>query len=58
MKFDIPIFQLKRLAKIQSRQNNMPLHIALDEIAREHGFSDWQHLVFRGKERAERRHGF
>ena len=49
MNFDIPVFQLKKLAKTRSRENNVPLNIALDQIAREQGFPDWHHLAFREK---------
>lgn len=45
MKLDIPIFKLKRQAKIISREENIPLHAALDRIAREHSFKTWSHLA-------------
>jgi replicative DNA helicase len=44
MKLSAPIFQLKRRAKLMARNNNVPLHEALDEIAREEGFARWSLL--------------
>lgn len=44
MKFSAPIFQLKRRAKLLARSNNMPLHKALDEVARREGFERWSLL--------------
>jgi replicative DNA helicase len=52
MKFDIPIFQLKRMAKKRTREVRIPLHRALYEVARSQGFRDWEQLVF--LERQER----
>ncbi|MGV1941327.1 DNA helicase [Agrobacterium sp. 22-211-1] len=44
MKLSTPIFQLKRRAKLMVRTNNIPLHEALDQIAREEGFARWSLL--------------
>ncbi|MDK1389947.1 DNA helicase [Sinorhizobium sp. 8-89] len=44
MKLSAPIFQLKRRAKLMARNNNVPLHEALDQIAREEGFAGWSLL--------------
>jgi replicative DNA helicase len=44
MKLSAPIFQLKRRAKLMARNNDIPLHRALDDIAREEGFSRWSML--------------
>ena len=44
MKLSAPIFQLKRRAKLLARKNNVPLHEALDQIAREEGFARWSLL--------------
>jgi replicative DNA helicase len=44
MKLSAPIFQLKRRAKLMARNNNVPLHEALDQIAREEGFARWSLL--------------
>jgi replicative DNA helicase len=47
MKFPIPIFILKQQAKRLSRQERIPLHEALDRIARREGFADWGLLASR-----------
>jgi replicative DNA helicase len=44
MKLSTPIFQLKRRAKLMVRNNTIPLHEALDQIAREEGFARWSLL--------------
>ncbi|ATU91432.1 DNA helicase [Phyllobacterium zundukense] len=44
MKLSAPIFQLKRRAKLMARHNGVPLHDALDQIAREEGFARWSLL--------------
>ncbi|TDW25906.1 KaiC protein [Rhizobium azibense] len=44
MKLSAPIFQLKRRAKLMARNNNVSLHEALDQIAREEGFARWSLL--------------
>ncbi len=44
MKLSAPIHHLKRQAKLLSRQNNMPLHQALDHIAGTQGFASWSLL--------------
>lgn len=44
MKLSVPIFQLKRRAKRVARNNNVPLHEALDQIACEEGFARWSLL--------------
>lgn len=44
MKLSAPIFQLKRRAKLMARGNGVPLNVALDQIAREEGFSRWSLL--------------
>jgi replicative DNA helicase len=47
MKLSAPVFQLKRRARRLVRQNNVPLHEALDQIAREEGFARWSLLSSR-----------
>jgi len=47
MKLSAPIFQLKRRAKLKARINNIPLHAALDQIAREEGYARWSMLSAR-----------
>jgi replicative DNA helicase len=44
MKLSAPIFQLKRRAKLMARSNSVPLNEALDQIAREEGFTRWSLL--------------
>ncbi len=39
-----PIYRLKRQAKLLARQNGIPLHEALDQMAIEEGFQSWSHL--------------
>ena len=45
MKLSAPIYALKREAKALSRQENIPLHAALDRIAVREGFSAWSLLA-------------
>lgn len=47
MKLSVPIFQLKRRAKRLVRDSKVPLHQALDQIAREEGFAKWSLLSSR-----------
>jgi replicative DNA helicase len=44
MKLSAPIYRLKQQAKALSRQESIPLHQALDRIARREGFSTWSLL--------------
>ena len=43
----IPLFYLKRKARLMSRRRGIPLAAALDEVAREQGFSSWSLLAER-----------
>lgn len=45
MKLSFPIFRLKRRARLLSREAKIPLHRALDDVAREEGFRSWSHLA-------------
>lgn len=45
MRLSAPIHRLKRLAKLASREQNIPLHQALDQIAAKEGFQGWSHLA-------------
>lgn len=45
MRLSAPIYQLKRNAKILSRNARIPLHEALNRIAAEQGFAGWSLLV-------------
>ncbi len=47
MKFSVPIYRLKRSAKTLARKENIPLHKALDRIAKIEGFSSWSLLAVR-----------
>ena len=47
MKFSVPIFTLKRRARAMARQDAIPLHQALDIIARQEGFARWSLLAAR-----------
>ncbi|MCR9260396.1 MAG: DNA helicase [Pseudomonadaceae bacterium] len=40
-----PLFVLRRQARLLAREQRIPLHQALDEIAREQGFSSWSLLM-------------
>src|SRR4051794_9293359 len=42
-----PIHRLKRRARLLSRREGIPLHAALDRIAREEGFRSWSMLAAR-----------
>jgi len=42
-----PIHRLKRHARLLSRREGIPLHAALDQVARGEGFSAWSMLVAR-----------
>lgn len=45
MKFSAPIYILKRQAKVFARKEKIPLHDALDRIAKEEGFGSWSLLA-------------
>lgn len=45
MKLSAPIFRLKRQAKQQAREKDIPLNQALDAIARAEGFQRWSQLA-------------
>ncbi|TQF33296.1 DNA helicase [Bradyrhizobium sp. UNPA324] len=45
MRLSAPIYHLKRRAKRLSREEGVPLHDALDRIARTEGFSAWSMLA-------------
>ncbi len=44
MRLSAPVYHLKRKARLLSRQQNIPLHAALDRIAAGEGFSGWSLL--------------
>lgn len=45
MKLSAPLYQLKKEARRQARDDGRPLHAALDAVARGEGFRSWSHLV-------------
>lgn len=44
MKLSAPVFRLKRRARTLAREEKIPLHQALDRLARREGFRSWGHL--------------
>ena len=44
MKLSAPVFRLKRRARTLARERKIPLHQALDRLARREGFRSWGHL--------------
>lgn len=44
MKLSAPVYHLKRRARLLARHHKIPLHAALDRIAREEGFPSWSLL--------------
>lgn len=44
MRLTAPIHVLKRNARLTSRETGIPLHAALDRIARDEGLRSWSHL--------------
>lgn len=49
MKPSAPVHRLKRRAKLLARTHDLPLHAALDRVAREEGFASWSMLAYRLK---------
>ncbi len=47
MRLSAPIFHLKRRARLMARDEKLPLHEALDRIARDEGFAAWSLLSSR-----------
>ncbi|MFK0162908.1 DNA helicase [Rhizobium sp. NPDC090279] len=47
MRLSAPVYHLKRKARLLSRQQNIPLHAALDRIAAGEGFQGWSLLAAR-----------
>jgi hypothetical protein len=45
MKLSAPVFQLKRRAKLMSRDRKIPLHAALNSVAEGEGFRTWSLLA-------------
>jgi replicative DNA helicase len=55
MELSQSIHRLKRRARLLSRREGIPLHAALDRLAREEGYSAWSMLVARSVARAHSR---
>ncbi|MCI5074923.1 DNA helicase [Oricola sp.] len=55
MKLSAPLYALKREAKALSRTESIPLHAALDRIARREGFQAWSLLMARAAARLDAR---
>lgn len=47
MQRSTPLYQLKRRAKLLARAEHIPLHAALDRVARDEGFAGWSLLSAR-----------
>jgi len=45
MKLSAPVYRLKRNARLLSRNRHIPLHQALDQIARQEGYESWSLLA-------------
>jgi len=45
MMLSAPIFRLKRQARLLARERQIPIHQALDQVARREGFRTWSHLA-------------
>ncbi|WP_454621766.1 DNA helicase [Bradyrhizobium cenepequi] len=45
MKLSAPIYHLKRKARLLSREERIPLHVALNRVALQEGYSDWSLLA-------------
>jgi len=45
MRLSAPVYHLKRKARLLSRQQNIPLHAALDRVAAVEGFGGWSLLA-------------
>jgi replicative DNA helicase len=50
MKLSAPIYRLKREARLLSREKNIPLHAALDQLAAQEGFKSWSLLAAHASE--------
>ncbi|WP_129781531.1 DNA helicase [Peristeroidobacter soli] len=52
MQLSSPVYHLKRKARLLARENKMPLHAALNQIATQEGFSSWSLLAAKASETA------
>ena len=44
MRLSLPVFRLKRQARLMAREAQIPLSKALDRVAQQEGFRSWSHL--------------
>ena len=58
MKLNAPVYRLKRQARVLSRQENIPLHRALDRVAAGQGFGSWSLLAAKASEETPARRLF
>ena len=49
-RLSVPIYRLKRRAKQLARSEDVPLHEALDRVARDEGYAAWSLLSARASE--------
>ena len=54
MRLSSPIYKLKREAKTIAREQDLPRHRAVDQIAAREGFQSWSHLVIATTRPAQR----
>ncbi|MDX8500196.1 DNA helicase [Mesorhizobium sp. VK4C] len=52
MRLSVPVYHLKRQARLLSRRDRMPLHQALDRVAAGEGFANWSLLAAKAAEAA------
>ncbi|AZO28910.1 MULTISPECIES: DNA helicase [Mesorhizobium] len=52
MRLSVPVYHLKRQARLLSRRDRMPLHQALDRVAAGEGFASWSLLAAKAAEAA------
>lgn len=50
MRLSVPVYHLKRQAKLLSRRDRVPLHQALDRVAAGEGFASWSLLAAKAGE--------
>lgn len=54
MKPSVPIYRLKRTARLLARATAVPLHKALDDVAEKQGYKSWSHLSAATRPRSAR----
>ena len=58
MRLSAPVHRLKRKARLLSREAGIPLHEALDLVARKEGFHSWSLLAVRASQPSDARELF